>query len=132
VVAHERSQKWPVHCDGAFPRRSLAGVEVETHGHELERSQVAAREVADRKLEYGGAHELGDAVSGCTVRWRCREPEALGSRTQVQRLVAKTGTEVVHLVDDQQVESVPEPLDVAPTTLEGGDRDRLEAALAVS
>ena len=114
-------------------RRALVPAEIEVQRDRVEAGEESPRQIGDGELEDRGPDQLGEAGDGGRVTWRSgREAEASDGQGHLEGLVAQAATEVVDLVDDQEVEAIPEQVHVPVGALERGDHQRRHLVDAVA
>jgi hypothetical protein len=112
---------------------TLLGREVQVQRDDVEAGEEPAGEVGDGELEDGRSHELGESGRSAGVARGCRrETEASARHGHLEGLVARATAEVMHLVDDEEMEAIAELVHVPVDALEGGDRQRRQLPHAVA
>ena len=104
----------------------------------MQRDRVEAGEeppgqVGYGELEDGRPHELGETGHRAGIAWRRgRETEAGLRDRHLEGLIPKTTAEVMDLIDDEEIEAIPELVHVPKCALEGRNRQRRSLAHAVA
>src|SRR5438093_1133253 len=108
VVAEVRLD--PVeHCSQTHVRGAFRWSEIQVQRDRVEAGEEPAGQVGYGELENGRPHELGETGHRAGIAWRrCRETEAGLRDRHLESLIAKATAEVMNLVDDEEIEAIPE------------------------
>jgi hypothetical protein len=113
-------------------RRPLFGRKLEVQGDGVEAREEPAGEIGHRELEHRRAHQLRETgQDGGAARRCCRETEPSARSRHLERLVTHAYTEMMNLVDDNEIEPVTDLSHMSIRALERGHRHRRQVTSGI-